>query len=1784
MAKNPIYRGNTINNFGRHLPAPFIEKIEIHDQISLTTPGTLLTMGEPAGGESSIEYTKLRIYASLLFHTDEQFPVAKYAEDLLKDLYITAIVTDQNNLMDSLMRSRQNLKYVIHEIYYIDQYDTLNQMYADHLGAGSMNSVQELIALDLNPLENTKVTKMLSNAVYVTQASWNNLELGPGLIHTTTTSATHTGTNLVFTSEYDEENNKVMKSSCIFIDIPITPKLSSIDDLGIFIGLSMANPGDLYLKHESIMMALSYGDLSFERIKQSGRLANRDRVGYFTQDDEFYNGSTLVSLQGRHYTTENVTHADIYEQMENLSTEFQDFSIQDSDLKTVIDNIAFIAQEYGNGPNYLLELNAYRKNIMNQDVTTPAGRFHRAYAAYISNANAALINDETQVFKRIVTTSKIRDYRPSQYMESLEPTYTPAIADYEINYPIMLHTNLSKFISARSNLTGYDYDGDGDPDPVFVPEVAYTAEEAYNTYRRAIQSILQRFEAEYTNSTVRMRELTDTAYGDAGTEISLGMDNVHQWLAAQYDLYGFDTGDSTHFGEHNTEQFKLKLFDYNYFYGGMYDAEHDSQIYYGEAQFGTLYSVATRFAMAVSMFQQWASGVNVEFGGTNPGGTATGYGAYDGSEYVSMDTDDVSNKVYLGGFAKNSGYFAQDRDLWGQNWNANHLDAAAEQYYMITDGVVWEGTENTLLYGYHNLKAFMSGYKLFGYHGNPQGGACTLEFGADTGYFSSGGSWNCENKNRIDSENEDHIILGDSVLEEGADSNGFVASYGTGVAAGGKLKKSYKCFNQLRPFYNVVGTGGFKEEDYENLNFSATDVQAFGFLLGDEYIGREFQFQNASVGVRDVELSEEAPPPAREATRFGHYYRVRDYRTAGTRTSSTGMPQVTNQSYDWSLRDPKWFYLKFVNMFLVDEYLQPRGSALLTDAEAAVEGEYAPSDINLSPTGENDYVDPLGYRSTTGGGNLFSAMQAIVNQVFGEWLYAGDLAGEYDSTGAAHKDGSFFLKMLADAEDFYDLCSEHSLIRGPPPPEDPDRPGEGELHETRVREYAQEFADHFRTTLIATIETWLTASPDKAKTYRLRWCPDYFYANNDVEHDLGDNSTKYKWFDTNMGSVNPYGGHWPALSDTVTKRNPMGTAYSEVYNTYPGNAAAGTRLAGKNHYIDDPFYYGGAFGRDAKFIFQSGGGILNYLNLQSDGTVTSRAVGPTPDDGDGRPGSENVKPLGERWFSDTMNYTVNEGDGVYPGRYVFNFGSFMAKKILQAFDDHWRDDVVDAVKDIIPLIYEYHGMPNISAAEHAKLAEVDVVTQKYGYFFVDIEKYIMYQSHVSRVINPHTLESVFTYGRDMVNRCIKLRRIDFCRHNAVRGDATGVVEYEGDYYIGDTVVNVAAVPEQYTPVKMTLIREHGLDAQPTDHIGMWFRSTAKSTTVPSVGYAYIPQLNVTSWSDFSVSRQDDPDYYELGEATREYGTDIIPDDGYSAESGYTGAGTAAPSSDGESTSPSVEIPGKESYNQWSYLMQRNYDFAGSIQIPNNYRLACFAYNYYVDDDIARQYHDSNFVQTQFIDKSHLIIYFIRDYAIEMYEKFQQYATWASENCSFNRFDSTFNQFFADSVEEIYAPEGLHRAPWFMGPVCVTIMEDLLTGKYGGEYHVSLEAAMYLSDTVNPYTGTLDGIIALETKFSELMDVLDNTWSKLVDDLDLTVGDEGIVIPSEHKFSRYRIGADPEINTDMVIHTPYPVYAGLYTTAGVIDYAGTPGDSWPDLPDPLEASQPSSYADRYFMLE
>ena len=121
-----IYKGNTINNFGRHLPVPYIERIEIrnieydeitHPVVAATVKAQAMAAGTtPTAVSVGGGATKTTLYLALLFNTDDDFNVDLFKQEIFNELDLNILLIPSPPMIEDLRNSKRHLKTTLNTI------------------------------------------------------------------------------------------------------------------------------------------------------------------------------------------------------------------------------------------------------------------------------------------------------------------------------------------------------------------------------------------------------------------------------------------------------------------------------------------------------------------------------------------------------------------------------------------------------------------------------------------------------------------------------------------------------------------------------------------------------------------------------------------------------------------------------------------------------------------------------------------------------------------------------------------------------------------------------------------------------------------------------------------------------------------------------------------------------------------------------------------------------------------------------------------------------------------------------------------------------------------------------------------------------------------------------------------------------------------------------------------------------------------------------------------------------------------------------------------------------------------------------------------------------------------------------------------------------------------------------------------------------------------------------------------------------------------------------------
>jgi len=377
----PITTGNEIpltddiiSNFGKFLPAPYIERVEVHlDKITVVVSLFLLTdLYEDT--DSMINYLSEKLNFYVMHAWARQISGIDFfgGDDADWDL----VIDGKMNIFDAYNEATLNTT--------ITEYGLMDLEPIDSLKTPSVWKMVE----DLYDDNGNKIIKFQTSIDY----EW--------LVY-----AAKTGT--------DPWN-------------PTTPSYV-VDFWNIFAFASLYehNADDIEETLENIaLLDREVSDISYERLFKDGELQHKI-VSFVDADDLVYGDIPIQSITGPYYKTDNITRDDMVEYFEDFVTGFKEADTYDPDddaLNTMLDSISLVVEEYSESTQFLKEMDLRRAHFTSKDPAEPVGKLYTRFRKRIYTANRALENG-TQVKKVLNRNPKIIDMRFDEIL-----SYTPGSA------------------------------------------------------------------------------------------------------------------------------------------------------------------------------------------------------------------------------------------------------------------------------------------------------------------------------------------------------------------------------------------------------------------------------------------------------------------------------------------------------------------------------------------------------------------------------------------------------------------------------------------------------------------------------------------------------------------------------------------------------------------------------------------------------------------------------------------------------------------------------------------------------------------------------------------------------------------------------------------------------------------------------------------------------------------------------------------------------------------------------------------------------------------------------------------------------------------------------------------------------------------------------------------------------------------------------------------------------------------------------------------------------------
>ena len=153
-------------------------------------------------------------------------------------------------------------------------------------------------------------------------------------------------------------------------------------------------------------------DVSYQHILDNGVLAEKTTRVYYDLQGIAYNMPVIQSLDGTYHKTKNFTLESMAKDFQKMVDFTRENSVQSDALTDMLNQISYIITEYGNDYDVLIRLNDLRKVFPNKIATDPVGKLYRAFRKKILTYNT-IAEREDVVVARLVRNPKVIDARES---------------------------------------------------------------------------------------------------------------------------------------------------------------------------------------------------------------------------------------------------------------------------------------------------------------------------------------------------------------------------------------------------------------------------------------------------------------------------------------------------------------------------------------------------------------------------------------------------------------------------------------------------------------------------------------------------------------------------------------------------------------------------------------------------------------------------------------------------------------------------------------------------------------------------------------------------------------------------------------------------------------------------------------------------------------------------------------------------------------------------------------------------------------------------------------------------------------------------------------------------------------------------------------------------------------------------------------------------------------------------------------------------------------------------
>jgi hypothetical protein len=367
---NVIYSGDIVENFGRYVPTPYIEKIDIEtDQI--TTRVCIFLASDDYDENEKMKYRDwglTGLYVYLLFLPGNDLSSA------FRDHAITP--EELKEIMDNgrMPKDKSIFKYFRS----MSRASTMYRNYA-RIRFSEFEDSGEIIYDDEG--------KPIRKFTYETDEPFSDTE---GI---STPPFQNNPDDLVlfaFSSyiNYNPYFGDSTRSQYRGFDLGGMSGHESLPFAALFGG----TPTYSYQEDVTVNPVINAGtsDIAYESIFTAGILSNTPTVQYTTINGDVYNGIPLIDLSYRYHVTTDLKHQLIVNNFKQLLNNFANQNTMTKAVRATYEQINYVLSKYGTRPELLLKLSRLQTFWSNKSRGTPLGKLYVQYQSLLASAYDAL--------------------------------------------------------------------------------------------------------------------------------------------------------------------------------------------------------------------------------------------------------------------------------------------------------------------------------------------------------------------------------------------------------------------------------------------------------------------------------------------------------------------------------------------------------------------------------------------------------------------------------------------------------------------------------------------------------------------------------------------------------------------------------------------------------------------------------------------------------------------------------------------------------------------------------------------------------------------------------------------------------------------------------------------------------------------------------------------------------------------------------------------------------------------------------------------------------------------------------------------------------------------------------------------------------------------------------------------------------------------------------------------------------------------------------------------------